>query len=137
MVYSTTLKVQTGKNKQLVDITADVGRVVSESGVGEGLVLVFTRHTTTGLYINERESGLVQDVESVLCKLVPVSGSYMHDRIDSNAASHIQSILLSPSLVVPVDSGGLSMGTWQSIFLAERDGPRTRTVTVTVIGENG
>ena len=118
-----------------MNITGEVAKAVSDSGVGDGLVLLFTNHTTTGLYINEPENGLVRDVESVLCRLVPVSGSYLHDRVDDNAASHIQSILLSPSLVVPVEGGRLSMGTWQSIFLAERDGPRTRTVTIRVLGE--
>ena len=137
MVYSNTIEVATGKNKQLVDITAKVERTVSESGISDGLVLVFTVHTTTGLLVNERESGLIEDIESVLCKLVPSSGSYLHDRVDDNSASHIQSVLLSASLVLPVEDGRPVLGTWQSIFLAERDGPRRRRVLVKVVGDRG
>ena len=99
------------------------------------MVLVFATHTTTGLLINEREGGLLEDVESVLAGLVPETGGYLHDRVDDNAASHIQSILLSPSLAVPIGGGRLSMGTWQSIILAERDGPRRRSLVVKVVGD--
>jgi secondary thiamine-phosphate synthase enzyme len=119
----------------MIDITGDVARVVDESGVAEGMVLVFTTHTTTGLYINEHEGGLVNDVESVFCKLVPAGAGYRHDRVDDNAASHIQSILMSPSLVIPVERGKPALGTWQAVFLAERDGPRSRTVKIKVLGE--
>jgi secondary thiamine-phosphate synthase enzyme len=137
VVYSNTIEVATGKNKQLVDITAQVERTVSESGIADGLVLIFTVHTTTGLLVNERERGLIEDIESVLCKLVPSSGSYLHDRVDDNSASHIQSVLLSASLVLPVEDGRLVLGTWQSVFLAERDGPRRRRVLVKVVGDRG
>jgi len=127
--------VQSTKNRQMIDITGDVAEAVASSGITDGMVLVFTTHTTTGLYINEHEGGLVDDVESVLCNLVPQRASYKHDRVDDNAASHIQSILMSPSLVVPVEGGRPVLGTWQAIFLAERDGPRSRTVKIKVIGE--
>jgi secondary thiamine-phosphate synthase enzyme len=129
------IEVSTRKNKQLVDITSKVEQVVSGSGIKDGLALVFTTHTTTGLFINEREGGLLDDMESVLCSLVPASGAYHHDRVDNNAASHIQSVLLSASVTLPVGSGRLALGTWQSIILAERDGPRRRTLTVKVIGD--
>jgi secondary thiamine-phosphate synthase enzyme len=135
VVHSATISVSTKKNRQLVDITAQVEGIVSESRVTDGLALVFTTHTTTGLYINEREGGLMQDVETVLESLVPGAGTYLHDRVDNNAASHIQCILLSPSLTVPITDGRLSLGTWQSIFLAERDGPRRRSVIVKVLGD--
>jgi secondary thiamine-phosphate synthase enzyme len=135
VVHSDTIQVGTKKNRQLIDITAEVGRVVSESRVSEGIALIFTTHTTTGLYINEREGGLMEDLEGVLETLVPCTGDYRHDRVDDNAASHIQCILLSPSLTVPIGNGKLSLGTWQSVFLAERDGPRRRTVIVKVVGE--
>ena len=135
MVYSKTVRISTGSNKEIVDVTGKVAAVVAASGVKDGLALVFTRHTTTGLYINERESGLTEDVEGVLCNLVPARGSYLHDRVDNNAASHIQSILLTASVVLPVEGGNLGLGTWQSILFAERDGPRSRSITVKVVGE--
>jgi secondary thiamine-phosphate synthase enzyme len=135
VVHSSTIEVATRKNRQLVDITSKVAQVVSDSGIANGMVLVFAAHTTTGLLINECESGLLQDVESVLAGLVPATVSYLHDRVDNNAASHIQSVLLSASLAVPVGGGRLSLGTWQSILLAERDGPRQRSLIVKVIGD--
>lgn len=135
MVYSKTIEIVTRKGREIIDVTSHVKKAVSDSGIGDGLALVFTRHTTTGLFINERESGLVEDVESVLCNLVPLRGEYLHDRDDDNAASHIQSVLLSPSLVLPVGGGTLDLGTWQSILFAERDGPRRRSVTIRVVGD--
>ncbi len=135
MVYSASLNVRSTKNRDMIDITGDVAEVVGSSGIADGLVLVFTTHTTTGLYINEHEGGLVDDVESVLSKLVPPRAGYRHDRVDDNAAGHIQSILMSPSLVIPVEGGRPVLGTWQALFLAERDGPRSRTVKIKVMGE--
>ena len=116
-------------------MTSRLAEVVEDSGISNGLALVFTLHTTTGLFVNERESGLQADVESVLEKMVPPKGSYHHDRIDDNAASHIQSVVLGASLVLPITRGELDLGTWQSVFLAERDGPRTRTLIVKVVGD--
>ncbi len=135
MVYSASLSVRSTKNTEMMDITGDVAEAVATSGIADGLALVFTTHTTTGLYINEHEGGLVDDVESVLNKLVPPRAGYRHDQVDDNAASHIQAILMSPSLVIPVEGGKPVLGTWQALFLAERDGPRLRTVKIKVIGE--
>ena len=135
MVYTKTIEVVTHKNKEIIDISSEVDEVVGRSGISDGIVLVFTMHTTTGLYLNEREGGLVDDVEKVLCGLVPDKGSYRHDRVDNNAASHIQSVLLSPSLALPLARGSLELGTWQSILFAERDGPRRRSVIVKIVGE--
>ena len=135
MVYAADIGIRSSRNRELIDITADVARAVSDSGITEGLAVVFTTHTTTGLYVNENEAGLVDDVEAVLSALVPSRGKYGHDRVDDNAAGHIQSIILSPSVVVPVEGGRLALGTWQALFLAERDGPRSRTIKVKVLGE--
>ena len=135
MVYSSALEISTSATRQAVDITSRVAGLVKESGIADGLVLVFTTHTTTGLFMNEHEDGLQKDVEGVLGKLVPPGAGYLHDRVDDNAASHVQSVLLGSSLVLPVTDGRPDLGTWQSIFLAERDGPRRRTLVVKVIGD--
>lgn len=135
MVKTKRISVSTQRRIQAVDITDKVAGVVAESRIDTGVATVFTRHTTTGLFINEHESGLIQDVEAILAQIVPAKVAYLHDRVDDNAASHIQAILLATSLTIPVESGRLALGTWQSIFLAERDGPRSRTLIVTVIGE--
>ena len=135
MVFSRKIEVSTSAPHEAVDVTSRIARVVEESGINEGMALIFTRHTTTGLFINEHENGLVTDVETVLAKIVPPRASYRHDRVDDNAASHIQSVVLGASLTIPVSGGELDLGTWQNIFLAERDGPRSRTLVVKVIGE--
>lgn len=135
MVYSKRIDVATSGKSDLVNISGEVEAAVRESGVKEGIALVFTVHTTTGLFINEDESGLLNDIEKALLATVPARGSYLHNRVDNNAPSHIQSIFLGASLTVPVENGALLLGTWQNIFLAERDGPRRRTVHVKVVGE--
>ncbi|CAB50324.1 secondary thiamine-phosphate synthase enzyme YjbQ [Pyrococcus abyssi] len=126
------IKVRTSKEFEIVDITDEVEKIVRESNVKSGLVVVFTRHTTTALTINENESGLKRDLEELLGKLVPKGMGYMHDRIDNNAHSHLRGILIGPSLTIPVEDGRLLLGTWQSILFIELDGPRTREVYVKV-----
>ncbi len=135
LVTTKRISVSTERHAEALDITDKIAEVVQQSKIQNGVAVVFTTHTTTGLFINERESGLIQDIETVLAQIVPAAGGYLHDRVDDNAASHIQSILLATSVAIPVESGRLVLGTWQSVFLAERDGPRRRTVIVTVIGE--
>jgi secondary thiamine-phosphate synthase enzyme len=85
--------------------------------------------------INENESGLVSDIMQLLEKLVPAHAGYLHDRIDNNADAHLKATLLGSSETIPVVNGELLLGTWQSIFLAEFDGPRAREINVTVIGK--
>ena len=118
-----------------MNISGEVEDAVRESGIEDGIALVFTVHTTTGLFLNEAEGGLLDDIEKALEATIPPGRTYLHNRVDNNAPSHIQSILLGASLTIPVEGGGLMLGTWQNIFLAERDGPRRRTVYVKVVGE--
>jgi secondary thiamine-phosphate synthase enzyme len=135
VVYSKRIQVSTSGKSDLINISGEVEGAVRESGIKEGMALVFTVHTTTGLFLNEAEGGLLDDIEKALNATVPSSGSYKHNRVDNNAPSHIQSILLGASLTLPVEGGGLLLGTWQNVFLAERDGPRRRTVHIKVVGE--
>lgn len=135
MVYSKRIQVATSAESDLKNISGEVEDAVRESGIKDGIALVFTVHTTTGLFLNEAEGGLLDDIEKALEVAVPPDRPYLHNRVDNNAVSHIQSILLGASLTIPVEGGGLVLGTWQNIFLAERDGPRRRTVYVKVVGE--
>lgn len=133
-----TFDVATGGKRDLVNITAAVARAVASSGVSTGLVCVAVPHTTCALVLNEDEEGLRRDILHVIEKIVPPlrpSGGFAHDRIDDNAASHLTSILFQPSLTLPVSGGRPSLGTWQSVFLVELDGPRHRNVRVTVVGD--
>ncbi len=126
------LQIKTRKRTEFLDITRDVQDLLSEEGIKEGVMVLYSRHTTTGLTINENEEGLVADMEQILWKLVP-SADYRHDRIDNNADSHLRSLILGQHLVIPFSNNILDLGSWQRIFFVELDGPRTRDIIVRVI----
>ncbi len=127
------IEIRTSKRIEIVDITDDVRRIVEGSDVEEGIAVVYTRHTTTAIIINENEHGLKEDVISILEKLIPSHAGYMHDRVDDNADSHLRAIFLGNSVVIPITNGKLDLGTWQRILFIELDGPRTRKVIVKVV----
>ncbi|MDD2777932.1 MAG: secondary thiamine-phosphate synthase enzyme YjbQ [Methanocellales archaeon] len=127
------MEVQTSKETELVDITERVKGSIESENVNNGFCVVFSKHTTTGIIINENEPRLKEDILNMLEEIVPSDKDYLHDEIDSNAHSHLRSILLGSSVVVPIENGSLSLGTWQSIFLVELDGPRRRTVNVSIM----
>ena len=128
------LKIETSKRVELVDITSEVQEEVRKSEISSGICLISTRHTTAGIIINENESGLKEDILDLLNKLVPTSAGYRHDHIDDNADSHLRAVLLGASEALPIQEGKLELGTWQRIFFAEMDGPRNRTVNITLLG---
>ncbi|MDF2956024.1 secondary thiamine-phosphate synthase enzyme YjbQ [Candidatus Alkanophaga liquidiphilum] len=119
----------------ILDVTEKILSVVRRSGVRNGVVVVFTKHTTAAVAINENERRLKQDVLSVLQKLVPKGAGYKHDEIDDNAHAHIQAMLLGVSEAIPINDGELQLGTWQRVFFVELDGPRSRRLTIQIIGE--
>jgi secondary thiamine-phosphate synthase enzyme len=127
------LKIETSKRIELVDITSEIQEEVRKSEIPEGICLISTRHTTAGIVVNENESGLREDILNLLDKLVPTSAGYRHDRIDNNADSHLRAVLLGASEALPILEGKLELGTWQRIFFAEMDGPRNRTIDITLI----
>ncbi|AKB60898.1 secondary thiamine-phosphate synthase enzyme [Methanosarcina mazei SarPi] len=117
----------------MIDITSEVKEEVRISGVREGVCIISTRHTTAGVIVNENENGLREDILNMLERLVPQGAGYRHDRIDNNADSHLKAILLGSSEALPIVKGELELGTWQSIFFAEMDGPRNRAVNLTIL----
>ena len=126
-----TLSVSTRQRSQMIDITAEVQRVVGESGLQEGVVVVHCPHTTAGLTINEDADPTVKrDILYELNKVIPFQDGYHH--AEGNAAAHIKVTLVGPSLTVFVEGGRLVLGTWQGIFFCEFDGPRQRRVLVKV-----
>jgi len=127
------LKIETSKRVELIDITSEVQEELRKSKIPEGICLISTRHTTAGIIINENESGLKEDILGLLNKLVPTGAGYRHDRIDNNADSHLRAVLLGASEALPISEGKLELGTWQRIFFAEMDGPRNRTVNITLL----
>ncbi|MGB9926771.1 MAG: secondary thiamine-phosphate synthase enzyme YjbQ [Methanosarcina sp.] len=127
------LEIKTSGRMELVDITSEIQKLILESGISEGICAINTRHTTTGIIINENESGLKEDILELLNKLVPAGAEYRHDHIDNNADSHLKAILIGTSESLPVSKGKLELGTWQRVFFAEMDGPRKRIVNITIL----
>ena len=128
-MHRETITVETDRRTQVRDLTDAVAATVPEDATGTATV--FSQHTTTGIVVNERERRLLGDVEAFLEGLVPEDG-WAHDQIDDNADSHLRALLLGPGETLPVMEGRLQLGTWQSILLVELDGPRKRTVSITV-----
>lgn len=123
------IEIKTNKRVELIDMTDTAQKIVE---IDSGVLIVFCTHTTAGVYINENESGLREDVLTVLDQLVPQQ-SYRHNRIDNNADSHLKAILVGNSAVIPVENGRLQLGTWQRLFFCEFDGPRRRRLYFKVI----
>lgn len=123
--------VETNKRLEVVDITEEVEKAVSDKKAKA--VLVYVPHATAALVINEFEPRLKSDMEEFFSSLVP-DKHWRHDKIDDNASSHLLSALLSPSAIVPLENGKLALGTWQRIILVDLDGPRNRKITVTPLG---
>ncbi len=128
----TELRIRTTAKREMIDLTARVATVVAGAGVDEGLCSVYTPHATAAIVINENDDpNVCVDVLDALERLVP-AGIWRHDRVDGNAASHIQAAILGPGETVPVRRGQLCLGRWQAVMLVELDGPRERRVLVTV-----
>ena len=136
-IENTIIEVETKQNIEMVDLTSQIRSFVEEKNMENGLVNISTTHTTSGIVINENEPGLLEDMKNHLEKLAPKSANYEHDKVDDrkNAHSHIKSIGLNPNQTIPIIDSQLKLGTWQSIFFIELDGPRQRKVNLTIIGE--
>ena len=127
------LRIPTERHTQLLDITAKVREAVN--GSAGSAVLVYVPHTTAGVTINEHANPLVaRDFEMAMRQIVPEEWSWQHlEEGEENAPSHPRASLMGPQVLVPLRDGALALGTWQGIFLCEFDGPRTRSVYVTVL----
>lgn len=138
------LSLPTHRSIELINLNEQVQAVVNASGIQSGQVLVFSRHTTTALAVNEYEERLLVDIEAYLKKLAPENAPYFHNDLHLrdvpedepiNAHSHLMAMTLHNSEIIPVVEGKLALGTYQSILFCELDGPRQRTVFVQVSGE--
>ncbi len=124
------------KKEEFKEVNRLVRETVKESGVENGFCLVFCPHTTAGITVNERESGLKKDFLNYFKKIAPREQGYEHDKgPETNAHAHIRSVLTGNNTVIPVENSELVLGTWQNIFLVEGDGPRKRSIKVYVYGE--
>ena len=130
----TLFMIKTSARFEMIDITGRVAAVVRESGIKQGTCHVFVPHTTAAVTINENaDPDVPRDILAALDRIVPLSEGYRH--AEGNSAAHIKASLFGASLNVLIDDGALLLGTWQSLFLCEFDGPRTRNVLVKVIGD--
>ena len=131
------IEIETNKSIEVIDITSPVEEYLQSNNIENGICLVYTLHTTTGLIVNEFDEGLIRDIMNLLERIVPANMDYLHNRhrSDGNADAHLRSALLGNSVVIPIEQKRLMMGTWQRILFLELDGPRKRSVRVKVVGD--
>ncbi len=144
-IYRKKIKVQSKSQIEFVDITDQVEKIIGDSGVREGQVLVYIPHTSAGVIVNHNEPMLLQDFMRVLYRLVPISDRYSHDLFElsrsrtsdgrSNGHSHCKAILIGTSATIPIEGGKMLLTERQNIFLAEMDGARSREIVIQVLGE--
>jgi len=126
------ITIQTNTQTQILDITAQVQKVVEESGIMGGLCCVFVPHTTAGVTINENaDPSVKQDIVMELNKVIPFDDNYSH--LEGNSAAHIKASIIGSSVNVPVKNNNLLLGTWQGICFCEFDGPRQRHFYVKIV----
>jgi len=138
MIVNRRFDLSTQGNGHILDITDDVVRQVESSGLGNGIVTLFTPSSTSALTTIEYEPGVVQDVQQFFDRAVPPDIEYQHHLRwgDGNGHSHVRHALLGPSLTIPLLDGRMTLGTWQQIVFVDFDGrPRARSVVVQIIGE--
>ena len=129
-----TIIVKTDRRTQLVDVTAQVQRIVGASKIANGTCHLYVPHTTAAIAINEcADPDVARDVEGALDRLVPKTGPYRHS--EGNSDSHVKSVLVGASQVVFVEDGKLVLGRWQGIFFCEFDGPRERRLQLKIISD--
>lgn len=127
------IRINSSKKCELINITNQIRAIIKENNIEDALVNISTKHTTSAIIINEDEMGLKEDMLNVLKEIIP-DRNYMHDRIDNNAKSHLMAMITKPNQTIPVINGELSLGTWQSIFFLELDGPRlNREVIISIL----
>ena len=127
---------QTGRKRELINITQKVEEAVTRCGIMEGMVLVSAMHITAGVIVNDHEPGLWEDIDRWVEDLAPFRSDYLHHRTgETNGDAHLKSLLVHHQVIVPVTGGRLDLGPWQQIFYAEFDGKRRKRAVIKVMGE--
>ena len=127
---------ETKQKRELVKVTDTVAQLVKKSGIAEGMALVSAMHITAGVFVNDDEPGLWEDIWAWLQKLAPEGPDYHHHRTgEDNGDAHLKNLLIHHQVIVPVTKGQLDLGPWQQIFYAEFDGQRRKRMIVKVMGE--
>ena len=135
-VFTSAIRFQTLNKTEEKNITNQVEAVVIESGIKEGMAVVFTGHTTGAVHLNNNDPDLEKDFHDFLDELIPNKPTYRHNtgEYGRNADAHFKSLMVGNSVVIPVTKGKLSLGQWQALYFSEFDGPRSRLVSIKVIG---
>lgn len=130
------LTFNTKKHREYIHITPQVESAVKKSGVKEGMVLVSAMHITAGVYVNDNESGLIEDIDKWLDELAPFREDYHHhDTGETNGDSHLKALIIHHQVILPITDGKLDLGPWQRVFYAEFDGQRPKRLVIKVMGE--
>lgn len=130
------LTFNTHRHREYVNITERVAEVVKASGVQEGMALVSAMHITAGVYVNDAESGLIQDIDDWLQQVAPEGPDYRHHRTgEVNGDAHLKNLVIGHQVIVPITDGDMDLGPWQQIYYAEFDGQRPKRLIVKVMGE--
>ena len=126
----------TRKQKEFINITSQVKEIIEKSKIKEGFVLISAMHITAGVFVNDEESGIKEDLMEWAEKLSPSGINYKHHRTgESNADAHLKSTLFHHEVILPITNGKLDLGPWQQVFYAEFDGQRRKRLIIKVIGE--
>ena len=130
------IKINTSKRIDFINITDEVVRIVKESGIKEGIVLINPMHITSSVFVNDNECGLLQDFREWLEKLAPQKFNYKHHQTgEDNGFSHLWRTIMGRESMVAITNGKLDLGTWETIFYGEFDGMRDKRILVKVLGE--
>ncbi len=130
------LTFNTEKKRDYIRITPQVEKVVSDSGIAEGMVLVSAMHITAGVFINDAESGLLADIDQWLEGLAPFCQDYRHHQTgETNGDAHLKNLLIHHEVIVPITGGQMDLGPWQEIYYAEFDGQRPKRLIIKAMGE--
>ncbi|MGR3319236.1 MAG: secondary thiamine-phosphate synthase enzyme YjbQ [Candidatus Anammoxibacter sp.] len=135
-VFTEYLWFNTKNKREYINITDKVNEILVKSGIKEGMILVSAMHITAGVYVNDAESGIINDIDEWLEKLAPFKHDYQHHQTgETNGDAHLKSLLMHHEVIVPVTNGKLDLGPWQQIYYAEFDGKRKKRLIVKVMGK--
>jgi secondary thiamine-phosphate synthase enzyme len=134
--YTEYLWFNTSKQREYINITNDCVRILKESNITEGMMLVAAMHITAGVWINDNEPGIIHDADEMLERLAPYKDDYLHHRTgERNGDAHLKNLLMHGQVIIPITNGKLDFGPWQTVFYCEFDGRRRKRVVIKVIGE--
>ena len=130
------LYMETKKKREYINITDKIEELVKQSDIEDGMALVSAMHITAGVYVNDAEPGLIQDIDDWLQKLAPEGPEYRHHRTgETNGDAHLKNLLVGHQIILPITKGRLDLGPWQQVYYAEFDGKRRKRIVVKVMGK--